>query len=321
MANRADPIPLQELVTSENFNEAGYLACNPDVKAAVATSGGFASGRAHFDAFGHRENRSQSRLVGIAAARKAKLARLVPRLKINLDHLIDEDGRLNFLTEALRAETHIIDTDNVSSNRYDGNMQSLIEKYWDGLILDCGAGSRAEYYCNVVNLEIVPYPSTDVLAVGEHLPFTDDSFDAVFSVAVLEHVRDPFRCAAEIARVLKPGGELYCCVPFLQPLHGYPHHYFNASPQGIRCLFENNLLVDSVAVNDAVHPIWALTWIVKSWADGLSGSTREHFLDLQLSDLLINNPMTIVDQPFCRELSEEKLFELACATVLTAHKP
>ncbi|MGX1418307.1 class I SAM-dependent methyltransferase [Bradyrhizobium elkanii] len=312
-------IPLRDIATPENFDEIAYLASNPDVKAAVA-SGQFASGKAHFEEFGRNEKRGQASPKNLTAARARKLSKLARSLDFELEHTIDEYGRLNFLNEAIRAETRIIDTDNISSNGYDGEMRSLIEKHKDGIILDCGAGSRDEYYENVVNLEIAAYPSTDILAVGEHLPFKDDTFDAVFSIAVLEHVRDPFRCAAEISRVLKPGGELYCCVPFLQPLHGYPHHYFNASPQGIRRLFEDTLSIESVTVPDPVHPIWGLTWITKSWAEGLSETVRDQFLNLKISDLF-SDPVTLVNQPFCQELSEEKRFELACSTVLTARKP
>ncbi|MCU7374984.1 methyltransferase domain-containing protein [Paucibacter sp. O1-1] len=118
------------------------------------------------------------------------------------------------------------------------------------------------------------YDTTDVRGVGECLPFVDGAFDAVISIAVLEHVRDPFRCAAELVRVLKPGGELICCVPFLQPYHGYPHHYYNMTHQGLRALFERDLTVDSVEVIDSTGPVWALTWILQSWAQGLEGKAR-----------------------------------------------
>jgi len=97
---------------------------------------------------------------------------------------------------------------------------------------------------NVVNFEICSYPSTDVRGVGEKLPFKDNSFDGVLSLSVLEHVRDPFACAREIARVLKPGGKLYSSIPFLQPLHGYPSHYFNMTHQGHKRLYEDMLEID-----------------------------------------------------------------------------
>jgi len=45
------------LPTEENFNEAEYVAVNPDVASAVA-AGVFASGWAHFDLYGRREGRN-----------------------------------------------------------------------------------------------------------------------------------------------------------------------------------------------------------------------------------------------------------------------
>ena len=45
------------------------------------------------------------------------------------------------------------------------------------------------------------------------LPFADSSFDAVFSHALLEHLKEPVRAAKELKRVLKPGGMLGVCTP------------------------------------------------------------------------------------------------------------
>lgn len=46
-------------------------------------------------------------------------------------------------------------------------------------------------------------------ASAEVLPFEDDTFDAVFSVAVLEHVSDVDKAMSESLRVLKPNGVLW----------------------------------------------------------------------------------------------------------------
>jgi ubiquinone/menaquinone biosynthesis C-methylase UbiE len=47
-----------------------------------------------------------------------------------------------------------------------------------------------------------------IAAPAEELPFDDDSFDTVVSTMVICTVEDPERALAEIARVLRPGGQL-----------------------------------------------------------------------------------------------------------------
>lgn len=254
----------------------------------------------------------------IAAKRGRKMERLRPFLKLERPHRL-RGGAFDFLTPELRRQARIADTPNVSANGYDETMQALIRKHADGLILDCGAGCRPDYRENVVNFEIVDYPSTDVIGVGEELPFVDDCFDAVFSIAVLEHVRDPFRCAEEIARVLKPGGDLYCAIAFMQPVHGYPHHYFNATPQGARALFEDHLTVKRVEVLPSTHPVWTLSWYLNRWREGLAPALRTEFDGLRLGDLLQPGGHYL-DQPFCRDLAAETQLDLASAVVLTATK-
>ena len=36
---------------------------------------------------------------------------------------------------------------------------------------------------------------------------------------------------------MKPGGRIFAAVPFLQPYHGYPDHYYNMTAAGLRNLF------------------------------------------------------------------------------------
>ena len=50
-------------------------------------------------------------------------------------------------------------------------------------------------------------------ALGETLPFPDDSFELVFSHEVLEHVTDDRRCLQELVRVTRPGGRIAIFVP------------------------------------------------------------------------------------------------------------
>jgi ubiquinone/menaquinone biosynthesis C-methylase UbiE len=45
------------------------------------------------------------------------------------------------------------------------------------------------------------------------LPFADQTFDAVFSHALLEHLADPLAALNQMKRVLKPGGVAGVCCP------------------------------------------------------------------------------------------------------------
>lgn len=126
-----------------------------------------------------------------------------------------------------------------SNNPYPTSVLERIERLSGtaGWALDVGSGRRAFGADPVIQLEICAYPFTDVVNQGEYLPFRDESFDFVFSLAVTEHVRRPWILAGEIERVLKTGGTAIVDSAFLQALHGYPHHYFNMTHYALRSIF------------------------------------------------------------------------------------
>jgi len=65
----------------------------------------------------------------------------------------------------------------------------------------------------------------DLLVDAHALPFQSQSFDCIFSYAVLEHLHNPFVAMTEIARVLKPGGLFLGTVSQGEPFHAsYFHH-------------------------------------------------------------------------------------------------
>ncbi len=309
-----------EIATDQNFTEEAYLLGNPDIALAVKEGIYLQSGQQHYEIFGKNEGRCiRLPITAILEAKHAKLQKLEPFLRADMPYLMPDGYLYDFLGADLRSKFNIVATDAVSSNNYEPVVLELIQKLKEGWILDCGAGRRDMYYDNVVNFEIVDYDTTDVMGVGEKLPFKDDMFDAVLSLSVLEHVKDPFQCAKEIARVLKPGGVLICSVPFLQPYHGYPHHYYNMTTQGIQNLFASYLEIDKVVVNENESPIWSLTWILQNWVSGLKGDTREEFLQMKIADL-IEPGSAYLHKAFVSELSPEKNAELAYATKLFAHK-
>ena len=221
----------------------------------------------------------------------------------------------DFLPADLAASSGIVHTDNISSWGHDPIATRIIEDHADGLVLDAGSGFKSTVYEQVVNLEIVGYPSTDVLGVGEHLPFATGSFDAALSLNVLEHVRDPFRCATELARVVRPGGKLYASAPFLQPYHGYPHHYYNMTASGLENLFAGAFTVEQLGAPASAVPIWALSWFLNSYVAGLPADVGERFRKLSVEDLMAPAE-GYLERDFVTELRASTNIELACGCIL-----
>ena len=114
------------------------------------------------------------------------------------------------------------------------------------LMLEIGAGLDTNESPRLVKTDGFVYPGNrlDFAADVHALPFGDASFDFVFSLAVFEHLHSPWIAAKEIARVLRPGGRAYTLAAFLQPMHGYPSHYFNATEFGLARLFQDDFEIE-----------------------------------------------------------------------------
>ena len=58
-----------------------------------------------------------------------------------------------------------------------------------------------------------------IAAVGEQLPFSNESFDVVLCDNVVDHAESPKQIVAELTRILKPGGLLYFTVNVHHPVY------------------------------------------------------------------------------------------------------
>ncbi|MCR9257263.1 MAG: methyltransferase domain-containing protein [Alphaproteobacteria bacterium] len=223
------------------------------------------------------------------------------------------EGTFNFISPALGIEHAIDPTENVSAHGYDGAAIALLNEVAaaGGMALDCGAGSKSFIAPHLINAEIVDYPSTDILAVGQTLPFKDNSFDAIVSIAVLEHVTDPFACAKELYRVTKPGGKLLVSVPFLQPEHGYPHHYFNMTREGLRRLFRDMGQLENHWVPLTQHPLLALAWFLAVYRVNLPPETGKAFSDVRIGDIIDGDAYEMVLSDIGAHLGRDGRWQLA----------
>jgi SAM-dependent methyltransferase/uncharacterized protein YbaR (Trm112 family) len=115
------------------------------------------------------------------------------------------------------------------------------------LEIGCGGGQMREYlrskghrYVGTdisksrVHDFLKAYGGPDILCNAHFLPFTDESFDLVYSAAVTEHLACPYLVAQEVHRALKPGGFYLGNVSFMEPWHD--DSFFHMSPLGA---FEN----------------------------------------------------------------------------------
>ena len=110
----------------------------------------------------------------------------------------------------------------------------------DDFMLELGAGSDVCKAPNLIKTDAFVYsPYLDYVVDAHALPFEDNTFDFVYSLAVFEHLHSPWIAAEEIFRVLKPGGKVYILTAFMQHLHGYPHHYFNMTSSGLSRIFKD----------------------------------------------------------------------------------
>ena len=291
---------------ADDLDPDGYLAANPDVARAGADA------RAHFAMYGRREGREQwINRAEIERLRRDKLSRVRFRRPMP-----DAAGPANFLSPALIAEFGIPEQPPVSALPY---WPSLIDEFRanpDRLYLDLGAGLRRTYYSNVVNAEIYANASTDVLCVGEDLPFADAAFDGVFAFAVLEHTLRPWHVAPELCRVLKPGGKIIIEWPFLQPEHGYPNHFYNATLEGHRALFAADIDIEHLIVSDGQKPIYALGWLLEVWTAGLPPQDAEAFRAMTVADLLARPASDQVNAAYCRNLAPDAERRIAAGTTL-----
>lgn len=75
------------------------------------------------------------------------------------------------------------------------------------------------------NLQAFRQAIPRVQGVGERLPFSSESFDAVTIIEVLEHTDSDTRVMNECFRVLRPGGKLVIFAPNkLYPFESHPCH-------------------------------------------------------------------------------------------------
>lgn len=108
--------------------------------------------------------------------------------------------------------------------------------------LEIGAISKANsiYFPNLTTLNTAPYEGVDVVADAENLSkaISDEAYEIVLCLSVLEHTMHPQQAINEIWRILKKEGLLILSVPFIMPLHEVPEDYWRFTKYGLKQLVQ-----------------------------------------------------------------------------------
>lgn len=191
-------------------------------------------------------------------------------------------------------------------------MPAILAEYPDGEILVIGSGER-EIGGRVTYTDVAFSKNVDCICDAHDLPFPDASFDAVWVEAVMEHVCDPQRCAAEILRVLRPGGFVWSVTPFLQPVHMGAHDFTRFTHLGHRRLYR---WFDEVKSGMMGGPGYSAVHLVRDLFLVLSDRPRVRSL-LRLAALLITFPLRYLDPLLTRT---EGSFNAGCAFYFLGRK-
>ena len=103
----------------------------------------------------------------------------------------------------------------------EGRVRDFVDRYQlhDKRVLDIGSGRGylqdivADYTGLDLSSTVAPhYHKPFVVGSATEMPFPADSFDAAWTVWVVEHIPEPEKAFLEMRRVIKPGGVLFLMV-------------------------------------------------------------------------------------------------------------
>jgi SAM-dependent methyltransferase len=323
-----------ELATRENFNVEGYIRFNSDIAEHVRRGG---DAWQHFIRHGEKERRSQfsaSFLNRRVADGRSKFERFKSVLildnvragragasaeTISGFRFLEEEGAFpiafsnqhfclaNYGSESAN-DTYPLFTEAVTANP-------------DKLFLDLGCGLRRELFENCLYLEVYPSITADIIVAPDcAYPIASNTFDGIGCFAVLEHVTRPWEVATEIRRMLKPGGKCYIDWPFLQPVHGFPSHYYNATRQGLELLFSDGFDLEFCRTEPWQSPAWTIAWVLGKFVNDLPQDKKRKMLKMTVADLIEQRQMGPFWTNLLKDLPEHLTSEFACGNSLVATK-
>lgn len=101
-----------------------------------------------------------------------------------------------------------------------------------------GKPDRRAAFADALGVDMLPGRGVDrVLDLEGKLPASLGTFSHIECTSVLEHSKRPWLLAANLERLLAPGGTLFVSVPFAWRVHAYPSDYWRMTPEALSVLF------------------------------------------------------------------------------------
>jgi SAM-dependent methyltransferase len=203
---------------------------------------------------------------------------------------------------------------NLSAIRVIGELARALDARGPCDVLVVGGGTQREWLDPLVlkavshricYVDVDPRADVQIFCDAHELPFIDQSFDAIITTAVLEHVMYPEKVAFEMARVIRPAGFIYSELPFMQQVHGGAYDFTRYTMSGHRRLLNAFSELESGIV---AGPGTALVWAIEGfWAALVPSSlrllaragVRILFGWLKYSDFLLKNRLEATGGASC----------------------
>lgn len=193
--------------------------------------------------------------------------------------------------------------------------RGLLDALPDAALCLSIGGGPGRVHPKLCNLNIGPFQNVDVVGDAHELPYADESVDAIYCGAVIEHLHTPDQAVREMFRVMKPKARLFASTPFIFVYHGYPHHYQNYTLTGHKHLFGRHGF-DIVEAGVSAGPAFAVTQVVDQFIRHyMSGSSRWIFKRLW------RMAVPVIRRVDNRDKLDENAHLLASNTYLVAEKP
>ena len=126
--------------------------------------------------------------------------------------------------------------------------QQFILQYAHGSVIDLGCGTAQYKKILLTNQKVTSYHTLDIEKRTEEVDIvgdiqnmymlSDESYDTILCLQVLEHVPNPFQAMEEMRRILKKDGVLILSVPHLSRLHEEPNDYYRYTKYGLEFILQ-----------------------------------------------------------------------------------